>query len=112
MAARLRDLAITNVPFPEHAAVSRDDHSCRLRQVRRGIVLAVYDSHTSPKHLTAGDSESAGKRLMAKSDQVIGRVAEKRVLDTVLASRDPELVAVYGRRRVGRGSGTEEGAGI
>ena len=49
---------------------------------------------------------------MAKSDQVIGRVAEKRVLDTVLASRDPELVAVYGRRRVGRGSGTEEGAGI
>jgi len=49
---------------------------------------------------------------MAKSNQVIGRVAEKRVLDTVLASRDPELVAVYGRRRVGRGSGTEEGAGI
>lgn len=49
---------------------------------------------------------------MAKSDQVIGRVAEKRVLDTVLASRDPELVAVYGRRRAGRGSGTEEGAGI
>ena len=39
---------------------------------------------------------------MAKSDQVIGRVAEKRVLDTVLASRDPELVAVYGRRRVGK----------
>jgi hypothetical protein len=36
---------------------------------------------------------------MAKSVQVIGRVAEKRVLDTVLASRDPELVAVYGRRR-------------
>lgn len=48
MAARLRDLAITNVPFPEHAAVSRDDHSCRLRQVLRGIVLAVYDSDTSP----------------------------------------------------------------
>lgn len=39
---------------------------------------------------------------MAKSVQVIGRVAEKRVLDTVLASRDPELVAVYGRRRVGK----------
>ena len=39
---------------------------------------------------------------MAKSEQVIGRVAEKRVLDTVLASRDPELVAVYGRRRVGK----------
>jgi uncharacterized protein len=39
---------------------------------------------------------------MAKSVQVIGRVAEKRVLDTVVASRDPELVAVYGRRRVGK----------
>jgi uncharacterized protein len=39
---------------------------------------------------------------MAKIDQVIGRSAEKRVLDTVLASKDPELIAVYGRRRVGK----------
>ena len=39
---------------------------------------------------------------MTKNQSIIGRVAEKRVLDTVLASRDPELVAVYGRRRVGK----------
>jgi predicted AAA+ superfamily ATPase len=39
---------------------------------------------------------------MAKIDQVIGRSAEKPVLDTVLASKDPELIAVYGRRRVGK----------
>ncbi|MBL8819147.1 MAG: AAA family ATPase [Planctomyces sp.] len=39
---------------------------------------------------------------MARSEKVIGRVDEKRVLDVVLASRDPELVAVYGRRRVGK----------
>jgi uncharacterized protein len=39
---------------------------------------------------------------MSKSIQVIGRQAEKRVLDIVLASKDPELVAVYGRRRVGK----------
>jgi hypothetical protein len=37
-----------------------------------------------------------------KSDQVIGRASEKQVLDIVLASKDPELVAVYGRRRVGK----------
>ena len=39
---------------------------------------------------------------MAKADQVIGRLAEKRVLDIVVTSKDPELVAVYGRRRVGK----------
>jgi hypothetical protein len=39
---------------------------------------------------------------MTRSEQVIGRVAEKRVLDVVLGSKDPELVAVYGRRRVGK----------
>ena len=39
---------------------------------------------------------------MAKSVRVIGRVAKKRVLNTVLASRGPELAAVYGRRRVGK----------
>jgi uncharacterized protein len=33
---------------------------------------------------------------------VIGRTSEKKLLDDVLASRDPELVAVYGRRRVGK----------
>jgi uncharacterized protein len=38
----------------------------------------------------------------AKREQVIGRTAEKLVLDGVLASTDPELVAVYGRRRVGK----------
>ncbi|MBX3417549.1 MAG: ATP-binding protein [Pirellulaceae bacterium] len=39
---------------------------------------------------------------MANREQVIGRLPEKRVLDIVLASKDPELVAVYGRRRVGK----------
>ncbi|MCU0708286.1 MAG: AAA family ATPase [Pirellula sp.] len=39
---------------------------------------------------------------MFKSEQVIGRAAEKQILDVVLASKDPELVAVYGRRRVGK----------
>lgn len=39
---------------------------------------------------------------MARGEQVIGRLAEKRVLDSVLNSKDPELVAVYGRRRVGK----------
>lgn len=39
---------------------------------------------------------------MVKREQVIGRLAEKRVLDVVVASKDPELVAVYGRRRVGK----------
>lgn len=39
---------------------------------------------------------------MAKREQVIGRLAEKRVLDVVMASKDPELVAIYGRRRVGK----------
>lgn len=39
---------------------------------------------------------------MAKSERVIGRLAEKRVLDSVVASKDPELVAVYGRRRLGK----------
>jgi len=31
------NLAVTNVQFSEHAAVSRDDRVCLLRQVRRGI---------------------------------------------------------------------------
>lgn len=39
---------------------------------------------------------------MPKSQTIIGRVAEKLVLDRVLASKDPELLAVYGRRRVGK----------
>lgn len=39
---------------------------------------------------------------MVNREKVIGRLPEKRVLDTVLASNDPELVAVYGRRRVGK----------
>lgn len=39
---------------------------------------------------------------MKKNEQVVGRHAEKRVLDAVVASRDPELVAIYGRRRVGK----------
>ena len=43
-----------------------------------------------------------GNTTMTKSEQVIGRIAEKRVLDVVVASQDPELVAVYGRRRVGK----------
>jgi hypothetical protein len=39
---------------------------------------------------------------LSKSQNIIGRVAEKSVLDRVLSSRDPELVALYGRRRVGK----------
>ncbi len=33
---------------------------------------------------------------------VVGRQAEKRLLATALASPDPELIAIYGRRRVGK----------
>lgn len=39
---------------------------------------------------------------LSKNQSIIGRVAEKAVLDRVLSSRDPELVALYGRRRVGK----------
>ncbi|WP_232214716.1 ATP-binding protein [Asinibacterium sp. OR53] len=35
-------------------------------------------------------------------DTVIGRKEEKKILSQVLASEDPELVAIYGRRRVGK----------
>jgi hypothetical protein len=35
-------------------------------------------------------------------EKVIGREAEKRLLDHALTSRDPELIAVFGRRRVGK----------
>ena len=33
---------------------------------------------------------------------VIGRLEEKRLLEKILKSGDPELVAVYGRRRIGK----------
>jgi AAA+ ATPase superfamily predicted ATPase len=39
---------------------------------------------------------------MAKSDAVIGRRREKQLLDTFLRSKQPELLAIYGRRRVGK----------
>lgn len=39
---------------------------------------------------------------MTEAERVIGRAAEKRLLDTALASKDPELIAIYGRRRVGK----------
>ena len=42
------------------------------------------------------------KREKVNGEEVIGRAPEKRVLEMVLASQDPELVAVYGRRRVGK----------
>lgn len=35
-------------------------------------------------------------------EQLIGRIAEKEILTDVLASGNPELVAVYGRRRIGK----------
>lgn len=35
-------------------------------------------------------------------EQVIGRDPEKQILDTIYSSREAELVAVYGRRRVGK----------
>lgn len=44
----------------------------------------------------------AGIPIMVTIEQVIGRVAEKRLLDVAIASKDPELIAVYGRRRVGK----------
>ncbi len=34
--------------------------------------------------------------------QLVGRTVEKEILDTVLASNEAELVALYGRRRVGK----------
>jgi len=39
---------------------------------------------------------SSNKRL------VVGRELERQVLDTAIASGEPELVAIYGRRRVGK----------
>jgi hypothetical protein len=33
-------------------------------------------------------------------DQIIGRIEEKIILDQKLATGDPELIAMYGRRRV------------
>jgi AAA+ ATPase superfamily predicted ATPase len=35
-------------------------------------------------------------------DQVIGRIGEKKILDQKLATNDPELIAIFGRRRVGK----------
>ncbi|HVU95931.1 MAG TPA: hypothetical protein VHE34_11935 [Puia sp.] len=35
-------------------------------------------------------------------DQVIGRIEEKKILDQKLSTNDPELIAVFGRRRVGK----------
>ncbi|HEX8377741.1 MAG TPA: ATP-binding protein [Pedobacter sp.] len=35
-------------------------------------------------------------------DNVIGRTEEKRLLEKILKSGDPELVVIYGRRRIGK----------
>ncbi|RYE26979.1 MAG: AAA family ATPase [Sphingobacteriaceae bacterium] len=35
-------------------------------------------------------------------ESIIGRIAERELLDKILNSGEPELVAVYGRRRVGK----------
>lgn len=35
-------------------------------------------------------------------DQIIGRAEEKTILDQKLATASPELIAIYGRRRVGK----------
>src|SRR5882757_8813113 len=35
-------------------------------------------------------------------DKVIGRIEEKTILDHKLATASPELIAIYGRRRVGK----------
>ena len=35
-------------------------------------------------------------------EKLIGRIAEKKVLETAMASNSTELVAIYGRRRVGK----------
>jgi hypothetical protein len=35
-------------------------------------------------------------------DQIIGRIEEKAILNRKLATADPELIAIYGRRRVGK----------
>ena len=38
----------------------------------------------------------------AEKRSLVGRERERRVLDAAMASADPELVAIYGRRRVGK----------
>ncbi|HJV20578.1 MAG TPA: ATP-binding protein [Sediminibacterium sp.] len=35
-------------------------------------------------------------------EELIGRRAEKQILEDALTSKSPELIAVYGRRRVGK----------
>jgi len=35
-------------------------------------------------------------------EKLIGRIAEKKVLESAMASNSTELVAIYGRRRVGK----------
>ena len=35
-------------------------------------------------------------------DKIIGRVAEKKELESIFQSKEAEFVAVYGRRRVGK----------
>ncbi len=35
-------------------------------------------------------------------NEIVGRVREKRTLEKLRRSKDPELLALYGRRRVGK----------
>ena len=35
-------------------------------------------------------------------EALIGRIAEKKILTDVISAGNPELVVVYGRRRIGK----------
>jgi len=39
---------------------------------------------------------------MGSKTTIIGRKAEQKILQILLESKQPELLAVYGRRRVGK----------
>lgn len=39
---------------------------------------------------------------MLQMENIIGRDEEKKILSDALQSRDAELIAVYGRRRIGK----------
>ena len=43
-----------------------------------------------------------GQSFLMGIENIIGRGREKSILEAVLKSPDPEFVAVYGRRRVGK----------
>lgn len=61
------------------------------------IDMAEYRFYNQPYLATRGEIW-----LNIGVDPVIGRDPQKRTLDVALSSKRPELVAVYGRRRVGK----------